>query len=262
MPAGDEDQRVSGSDEGEVRNVVLLHGFAGTAHTFDGVISALRADPLAGERYRPFALDLPGHGVHADWQEPITFNACVKHVLAQAPSRFALCGYSMGGRIALHIALTAPARVSRLVLVSTSAGIERAVDRQARIASDERLAADIEGGSLEDFIDRWRGQPLFASEPPHVRALAVAEHRRNRAGGLAAALRGIGTGRMKPLWDRLAEIEIPVAILAGERDEKYIALGERLASAPPHATLHVVAGGHSLALENPAAVAAAICEPH
>src|ERR1700728_4014819 len=99
-------------------SVVLLHGFGNTHRAWDGVIAALDR-----ERYRPLALDLPGHGEAADAERRITFAGCVEHVLARSPERFALCGYSLGGRVALHVALAAPERVSRLVLVSTSAGI-------------------------------------------------------------------------------------------------------------------------------------------
>ena len=92
--------------------VVLLHGFGGTRRTWDGVAALLDA-----ERYRPLALDLPGHG-EAAAERPLTFERCVSSVLAAAPERFVLCGYSMGGRIALHVALAAPGRVARLLLVA------------------------------------------------------------------------------------------------------------------------------------------------
>jgi pimeloyl-ACP methyl ester carboxylesterase len=65
---------------------------------------------------------------------------------------------------------------------------------------------------------------------------------------------------MAPLWERLGELgDLPVVVLAGERDEKYVALGRRLAGALANAELVVVPGaGHALPLEAPAAVAAAI----
>ena len=67
---------------------------------------------------------------------------------------------------------------------------------------------------------------------------------------------------MTPLWDRLVELRMPVAVLAGERDAKFVALGRRLAQALPLATLTIVAGaGHALPLEAPAAVAAALIAP-
>jgi pimeloyl-ACP methyl ester carboxylesterase len=112
---------------------------------------------------------------------------------------------------------------------------------------------------MTEVADRWGAQPLFAGQAPEVGAAARADRLRNDPRDLAAALRGIGTGSMEPLWDRLAELEMEVAVLAGERDEKFVALGRRLADALPRGELEIVAGaGHALALEAPAAVAAAI----
>lgn len=232
------------------QTVVLLHGFGGTRHSWVGV-SGL----LAPERYRPLALDLPGHGEQAGAPRPIAFDRCVEHVLARAPQRFALCGYSMGGRIALHVALAAPRRVSQLVLVSSSPGIEDDAERAQRRRADERLAASLEGEPYEQFIERWRSQPLFAQEPPEVAARAREDQRRNRPDALAAALLGIGTGAMEPLWSRLPELTMPVAIVVGERDEKFQALGQRMVRLLAHACLTVMPGGHGLVLENPAGIA-------
>lgn len=234
-------------------SVVLLHGFGGTRRTWDGVVEQLDA-----ERYRPLALDLPGHGAAADCERPITFDGCVQRVLDEAPERFVLCGYSLGGRIALHVALAAPRRVRRLVLVSTSAGIEDPAERAARCASDDRLADELQADTLQQFIDRWRGQPLFADEPPDVAARARADQLRNQPDALAAALRGLSAGRMRPLWDDLARLAMPVTVLAGQRDERYRALARRMAALLPAASLQTVPGGHALALENPQAVAAAL----
>src|SRR3954447_20373393 len=91
--------------------VVLLHGSAGTRHGWD-----LVAERLHPERYRPLALDLRGHGEARD-ERAITFAACGAGRAPAAPERFVLCGYSLGGRVALHVALAHPQRVSRLVLV-------------------------------------------------------------------------------------------------------------------------------------------------
>jgi 2-succinyl-6-hydroxy-2,4-cyclohexadiene-1-carboxylate synthase len=237
-------------------SVVLLHGFSGTHRAWDGVVAG-----LDHERYLPLALDLPGHGAAADAERPITFPGCVAHVLAAGPERFVLCGYSQGGRIALHVALDAPERVSRLVLVSTSAGIEDAAERAERRRSDHRLADELERGGwagFDSFIERWRAQPLFAGEPLEASRLAREDQHRSRPDALAAALRGIGTGEMESLWGRLAELTMPVTVLVGARDEKFQASGKRMTELLPDAQLVVVPGGHGLPLENPAAVAVTI----
>ncbi len=234
-------------------NVVLLHGFGGTRRAWDGVVGLLDR-----ERYRPLAIDLPGHGEAADAPRPISFAGCTEHVLAASPERFVLCGYSMGGRIALHVALVAPERVARLVLVGVNPGIENEAERAARRHSDHALAEELEHAPFEEFIERWRTQPLFADDPPEVGALAREDQRRNRPDALAAVLRGLGTGEMEPLWDRLADLSMPVTVLVGERDAKFRALGRRMVERLADGALLVTPGGHGLPLENPAAVAQAL----
>ena len=231
---------------------MLLHGFGGTRRGWDAVVEQLNR-----ERYRPLAHDLPGHG-EAGALRPVTVAACTEWVHTLSPRRFALAGYSMGGRIALRVALADPDRVSRLVLISTTAGIESEEQRIMRRAADEALAQRLGREPFEQFVRRWRAQPLFADDPPAVNEAARADQRRNDPQGLAAALRGIGAGALTPVWDRLGELAMPALVLAGQRDERYAAIGRRLADALPRGELRIVPGGHTLPLENPQAVADAL----
>lgn len=234
-------------------SLVLLHGFGGTHRAWNGVIARLDR-----ERYLPLALDLPGHGAAAEHRRPITFDDCVSAVLEAAPPSFALCGYSLGGRVALHVALSAPERVSRLCILAADPGIEDASVRASRLAADERLARRLEDEPFEDFIERWGAQPLFEGDPTEVAELARADQRRNDPLALAAALRGLSVGAMAPLWERLAQLRMPVLYLAGRRDEKFARIGARLVEAVPHGRLVMLDGGHRLALENPGGVASAL----
>lgn len=233
--------------------VVLLHGFGGTRRSWD-----LVAGRLDAERYRPLAVDLRGHG-RSRAQRPITFAACAADVAAAAPERFTLCGYSLGGRIALHVALAHPERVERLILVASTAGIEDAALRSERRAADLALAGEIEGATIEAFAERWMQQPLFAGTPPEAARHWRSDLLRNEPAALADVLRGVGSGAMAPLWDRLGRLGMPAVVVAGERDGRYVAIGRRLAEALPAARLLVVPGaGHGLPREAPQAVAAAI----
>lgn len=233
--------------------LVLLHGFTQTGRSWDGVVQA-----LGSQRYTAVAPDLRGHG-DAAGTRPITFEAITADVLALGGDRFALAGYSMGGRIALHVALAAPERISRLVLVATTAGIADDGERAARRKADEALAARIASQPIAEFARAWGAQPLFAGQSPEVRALAHADRLRNDPSGLAASLRGVGTGMMAPLWDRLDGLTVPVDVVVGERDDKFRAIGERLSAALPRARLTVVPGvGHALPLEAPSALASVL----
>jgi 2-succinyl-6-hydroxy-2,4-cyclohexadiene-1-carboxylate synthase len=233
--------------------LILLHGFTQTGRGWDEV-----GRHLVGERYRPLAPDLRGHGAAAALR-PVDMATCVGDVAALVPGRFALAGYSMGGRIALHVALAHPARVTRLVLVSATAGIEDPAERAARRERDEALAAWMADHEIEEIAERWGSQPLFHGQSPEVAAAARADRLRNEPAALAESLRGVGTGAMTPVWERLGELTMPAAVLAGERDAKFVALGRRLAAALGDATLTIVPGaGHALTIEAPEAVAAAI----
>lgn len=175
---------------------------------------------------------------------------------ALADGTITLAGYSMGGRIALHAALAPGARVDRLVLIGASPGLADAAERSARAAADAALAGRIEAIGLAEFVREWSAQPLFDGMPRGIAELAVADRMRNTAAGLAAALRGLGTGAMPPLWDRLPELALPVDLVVGERDAKFRAIAEQMQAALPDARLHVVAGaGHAVQLEAPDAVA-------
>jgi 2-succinyl-6-hydroxy-2,4-cyclohexadiene-1-carboxylate synthase len=233
--------------------MVLLHGFAGTHRAWDLVVPELDA-----ERYTPLVPDLRGHGTKASVR-PLTFAACVDDVLAAAPPEFELCGYSFGGRVAQHVALAAPERVRRLVLVSTSGGLDGADERAARRAEDEALAAEVEGLTGEAFADRWQAQPVFAGTPDAAARAWRADLLRNDPRGLADALRGLGAGVMEPVWDRIGTLTMPVDVVVGERDAKFLAFAERYRTLLPHATVTVIAGaGHGIPREAPEELATVI----
>jgi len=232
--------------------LVLLHGFTHTGQSWDPVVAGL------GERYRALAPDLRGHGAASE-RQPVTLEVVIDEVAGSGGEAFTLAGYSMGGRIALHAALALPERVERLVLIGASPGIADREERIARRESDERLADEIERSSIEEFARRWAATPMLADQLASVQAAAEADRLRNSPAGLAAALRGLGTGALPPVWDRLGELQMPVVMVVGDRDVKFRAIAEEMVEAIEHAKLVVVANaGHAVHLEAPNAVARAI----
>ena len=225
--------------------IVLLHGFTHTGASWQPVIEAL------GERYRAIAPDIRGHGAATELQ-PVTLEAVIGDVAGLTEGPFTLVGYSMGGRIALHVALAlGPARVERLVLIGASPGLADDGQRGERVAADEALAGEIEAlaaargaaAAMDEFARRWAtGTPVLAGQPAEVRERVHADRLRNTPAGLARALRGLGTGALPPLWDRLGELTMPVTLIVGERDAKFQAIADEMAERMPNATRLIVPG--------------------
>ena len=90
------------------------------------------------------------------------FDACAAYVRALARRPFALAGYSMGGRIALHAALDAGPRLARLVLVAPARGSPTPRSARRGGAPTTRSPTGIEAIGVEAFAREWGAQPLFA----------------------------------------------------------------------------------------------------
>lgn len=241
---------------GPVATVVLLHGFTQTGASWQPVVTRLGGH---GTTSRPITVrcpDLPGHG---DRGEVVTDLDGAARLVADECGRAVYVGYSMGGRVALHLALARPDLVERLVLVGATPGIEDADERAARVADDEQLAQRIERDGVERFLESWLSLPLFASLPPEARSLDT--RLVNTATGLASSLRTCGTGRQADLWGRLGQIRCPTVVVAGQHDEKFADIGRRMTALLPDARFVAVAGaGHAVHLERPDVVAGLIGE--
>jgi 2-succinyl-6-hydroxy-2,4-cyclohexadiene-1-carboxylate synthase len=260
--------------------VVALHGFTG---------SGADMEALAAELSRAlFAFDLPGHGrtpAAPDGEGP-SFDAVVSELASlcgdEAPwsppaaadppgarggpdapgTAPALLGYSMGGRLALALALATPQRFSALVLISASPGLAAPDARRDRRLADAQLAERIESIGAAAFADEWAQHPLIRSQvrtPEPFRTAMTARRAANDARGLAASLRGCGLGQMTPLHDRLPALTLPVLLLTGAEDPRYGAEARAMLERLPRAR-HVTISdaGHAPHLEAPRRTAEAI----
>ena len=240
--------------DGDGPPLLLLHGFTGGARTMW---------PL-GRRLAPVrhvaAVDMPGHGrtgMPADSQLfgfEHTVDALARLLEQRDHMPADIVGYSMGGRIALGLAVRHPEHVASLSLIGASAGISDGVERSARRRSDDDLAEDLLDHGLELFVDRWMASPLFASQVrlgPDALADVRAQRMDNDPEGLAGSLRGAGAGSQPSYWHDLAGIHAPTLLVVGDEDPKFRATAMRLAAGLPQSTISVVPeAGHAPHLEN------------
>lgn len=245
--------------DGSGSPLLVLHGFTGSSADWAQMLPELTA------HHTVIAPDIIGHGHSPAPSEPSAYQIeqAVADLLALLDRldyvEFDLLGYSMGGRVAMALAATAPQRVRHMILESASPGIADPQERAARAAADDHLADRIEGEGLEWFVDHWAGIPLFASQSRLPETARTALRKRRLCGsarGYANSLRGMGAGRMTPLWDRLPYLPLPTLVISGELDQKYAAIGEQIARIMPRAE-HVIVpdAGHTVHLEAPQAFA-------
>ncbi|MBC8364174.1 MAG: 2-succinyl-6-hydroxy-2,4-cyclohexadiene-1-carboxylate synthase [Actinobacteria bacterium] len=249
--------------EGDGPALLMLHGFTG---------STAAMWPLGRtvtDRRMVLAVDLPGHGRTGlldppDHRFESTLDALV-HILDQRDIDEAdVLGYSMGGRLALGLAVRHPERIRSTILIGSTAGYPTDAERAARRRSDAALADDLVEQGLEWFVDHWMALPLFASQQ-RLGDLFLAGTRAQRLSndpdGLVASLLGSGTGAQPSFWGGLHGVSGPVLLVVGEEDARYRRLAFRMASGLPNATIEVVPeAGHAAHVENLPAVATAVAE--
>jgi 2-succinyl-6-hydroxy-2,4-cyclohexadiene-1-carboxylate synthase len=251
------DVRLSYFVAGAGAPVTLLHGFTQGGRSWRETISRMP------DGWRWIAPDLRGHGeTQVRPGVPCSMEACTEDLVALWEEldlgRTHLVGYSMGGRLALHVAATRPERVASLLTIGAHAGLEEEA-REGRRRGDEALAERIETDGVEAFVDHWQALPLFAGlarRGDSYLAEVRAERLKNHAAGLACSLRGMGAGVMEPVWDRLGRVKAPCTFVAGQLDHGYVASARRLVAAVPNGRVEIVPrAGHAVHQERPDAFA-------
>jgi 2-succinyl-6-hydroxy-2,4-cyclohexadiene-1-carboxylate synthase len=203
--------------------------------------------------------DLPGHGGNTsrDFDRPhdLAFIAQgVKIVLDQLGLKNAnVLGYSLGGRVALQLALDYPEKVNQLILENASPGIDDQDERDARVRLDQERAQAIEK-DLDAFLEDWYRMPLFDSLAldPDQRAALVTNRAGNDPAWLAKLIVELSPGQVPSNWSRLNELKMPVALIGGELDIKYRSSLSSVQAAISNASLTLIPhAGHNAHLEQP-----------
>jgi 2-succinyl-6-hydroxy-2,4-cyclohexadiene-1-carboxylate synthase len=248
------------------RPFVLVHGFTGSRDDFREML------PRLAVRGRTLALDLRGHGGTSNPGSPdaYTLESLVGDVLglldALGAPRFDLLGHSMGGMVALRIALEEPERVASLLLMDTSAepvsrDARRFFEMGGKIAREQGMAALYEVARAAAERDPNRARALQRA----IERMGADRHwARIRAKMLAMdpeafATLGLMLTDHAGVAGRLGEVRCPTTVLVGAEDAPFRAPSNALARGIPHARQVVIAdAAHSPQLENPEAWLAAV----
>jgi 2-succinyl-6-hydroxy-2,4-cyclohexadiene-1-carboxylate synthase len=241
--------------KGEGEPLVFLHGFTGDTTTWSRITDQLSA------KYQCISIDLIGHGrtdSPKDFSrykmDRVSLDIC--SILDELKiDEAVLIGYSMGGRTALQFSLAYPQKVKALILESASPGLKTSGERADRRKKDHGLADRIERDGIENFVDLWQEIPLFASQKrlsDRERSNIRKQRLNQSTTGLSNSLRGMGTGAQDSLWDKLSDLSLPVHILVGELDQKFVQIAEEMKKLNPNFQIMTFSNtGHAIHVEEP-----------
>jgi 2-succinyl-6-hydroxy-2,4-cyclohexadiene-1-carboxylate synthase len=245
--------------ESYLPKLLFLHGFMGCGDDFSPIINALLPE------FCCLAVDLPGHGLTEVLDSRGYDMAAIAPTLINLLQElnFTPChliGYSMGGRLGLYLACQFPRHFASVFLESASPGLVTNVERILRQQQDEILATELESEDWSIFLARWYDQPLFDSlrYSPHFDEM-LQRRLHNRPHQLAQALRSSGTGMQPSLWNAMANLTMPITLVVGEHDQKFVEINQNMAVQQPLVQLKILLDcGHAAHAEDPEAFAAAL----
>jgi 2-succinyl-6-hydroxy-2,4-cyclohexadiene-1-carboxylate synthase len=238
---------------GEGFPLVVLHGFTGDSSTWAPFCS------VWGKHSRLIIPDIIGHG---KTESPEDINRYKMEAAAAdlimlldhlKIEQIDLLGYSMGGRLALTIAILYPERIRKLILESASPGLETDEERILRRMKDKELANFIKEHGITSFVNYWEGISLFSTMnglPLAIRESIRIQRLSNSAQGLSNSLLGMGTGSQPSWWKSLNQLSCEVLLITGEQDEKFCSIAERMQADMKNASLIVINNcGHAIHVE-------------
>ena len=236
-------------EAGQGEPVVLIHGLNASTFSFRYTI------PELAQSYRVVALDLQGFGYSerpagADYSLTALAEQVARVMERLGIERATVVGHSMGGAVAMRLAIGFPERVARLVLVNSAT--DRLLGRGLRLSRLVQPVMPIAAlFALQRRAFRRRALRLAVHDPAHVTPEVVeGSFRPRRVKGTLRALGAwlVDRGRDEPLApERIAQ---PTLVLWGEHDRWLPpAEGEELARAIPNARLVLVPSSGHLPLE-------------
>lgn len=212
--------------------------------------------PLLHDDYRVLRMDTRGHGASdvpaGDYSIDELAADALSVLDAAGAKTVSLCGLSLGGMMALQLALAAPERVSKVIACNTSARVPAQpwLDRAAIVRRDGM------GAIVSAVMSRFFSEGFIAACPPSLETIR-ATFLSTSPEGYAACCTAISQVDMV---ERLATLRQPTLVINGSLDAATPAAehGDRIAAAVPNGRTAVLETGHISAVEQPQEFAAAV----
>lgn len=242
---------------GQGPDLVMLHGWGMHGGVWRGVCDAL------AQRFRLHLIDLPGMG-HSAPCDPCTLPHLAR-VLAEAmPPQAAVCGWSLGGQVAMQLALDFPQKLSRLILVGSTPCFVNKPDWQLGIAAEvfSAFAAEV-AANYHPSMERFLSLQAFGGESTRSQMRQLREQFAARPAPSPQVLQQtLQILLATDLRERMPSLELPTLVLHGDRDTLApVAAARWMARQLPQACLNVIPGAsHAPFLSHPGAFVEAVMQ--
>lgn len=233
--------------------LLMLHGFLGSSKDWSEVTETLK------EKFFCILPDLPGHGrtmplADSDYTMQSAAQSLLTILDREEIKKCSLVGYSMGGRLALYMALTQPEYFSELILESASPGLKTEKERAARIESDGIVINRLKTQTMDEFITSWYSNSMFDSirQDREKFEKLLKNRSENNSAALSKSLKFMGTGVQPALWDIMPDLKLPTLLIVGGNDNKFKSVAFEMAECSTAISLATIASaGHNVHFERP-----------
>ena len=208
---------------GDIRRglpLIFFHGFLGSGENWNEIVPHIDNAIVL--------IDLPGHAKsHFKDIDEFSFtdwNSDFRSILDQLNiDRINLCGYSMGGRLALSFTCEYPQMVNKLILESSTPGIRDGGERKNRVEEDLLNILEMKK-DYSGFVKKWSDHRLFKNQKD--RSLSGWKSQQKirldqNESQVSLSLQFLGNGKMPQLWDKIKKIQSSVMLITGSEDSKY-----------------------------------------
>ena len=230
---------------------LFLHGFSGTSNSWKEVITKLDCYCIAP--------DIIGHGkssfndIDRDYDIDDWCNDLSEILDSLNIDKLNICGYSMGGRLAIAFASKYPDKIQRLILESTSLGIKDNNAKKERFQEDLKLSELIES-DFSAFIQKCENNSLFLKQEKRNKEGFLTQREDRLSHNpiqLSKALKVFSQGNMKSYEKEFSKFKFPISIINGSEDLKYTMIGKRMTEINKQTTQYIINNtNHNVHLES------------
>ena len=230
---------------------LFLHGFLGSNNSWNEIVKLLKKYSIT--------IDITGHKKnffdHKDINYSIDNWCCeLKNQLdRESIQSINLCGYSMGGRLAICFAQRYPSLIENLILESTTPGIISKEEKMIRLNSDLMLCNDIVS-DYNKFILEWEQLSLFKNQFKKNKNGFINQRKIRLSHNplqISKSLKVFSQGKLPDYYSSLPKFSFPINIITGRFDKKYTSIGKQIDSLCKNSTHHILDCGHNVHLEEP-----------